>query len=95
MCIRDSRNDVLNSNLWQNNFEDAAKAKLRWNEFGGTLGGPIKRDKLFFFVDYQGQRFDTPTSFSATSVLTAAERGGNFSEMLQGTTCLLYTSRCV
>ncbi|MGH9590412.1 MAG: carboxypeptidase-like regulatory domain-containing protein, partial [Terracidiphilus sp.] len=50
------RNDVLNSNLWQNNFEGASKAKLRWNEFGATLGGPIKRDKLFFFVDYQGQR---------------------------------------
>jgi len=34
------RNDVLNSALWQNNFEDAAKAKLRWNEFGGTLAVP-------------------------------------------------------
>ena len=32
------RNDVLNSNSWQNNFDDAGKAKLRWNEFGGTLG---------------------------------------------------------
>ena len=49
---------------------------MRWNEFGGTLGGPIKKDKLFFFVDYQGQRFDTPTSIGATSVLTAAERMG-------------------
>jgi hypothetical protein len=78
------RNDVLNSNSWQNNFEDAGKAKLRWNEFGGTLGGPIKHDKLFFFVDYQGQRFDTPTSLGTFSVLTAAERGGDFSALLQG-----------
>jgi hypothetical protein len=76
------RNNALNSNLWENNFEGAAKAKLRWNEFGGTLGGPIKKDKLFFFVDYQGQRFDTPTSIGATSVLTAAERGGDFSALL-------------
>ena len=38
---------------------------MRWNEFGATLGGPIKKDKLFFFVDYQGQRFDTPTSIGA------------------------------
>ena len=78
------RNDVLNANSWGNNFTDASRAKLRWNEFGGTLGGPIKRDKLFFFVDYQGQRFDTPTSIGAISVLTPAERGGNFSAMLHG-----------
>ncbi len=78
------RNDVLNANTWSNNFEGASKAKLRWNEFGGTFGGPIKKDKLFFFVDYQGQRFDTPTSIGATSVLTAAERSGNFSALLPG-----------
>jgi Carboxypeptidase regulatory-like domain/TonB dependent receptor len=78
------RNNVLNSNTWQNNFNNAPKAKLRWNEFGATLGGPIKRDKLFFFVDYQGQRFDTPTSIGATSLLTPAERTGNFSALLQG-----------
>jgi hypothetical protein len=80
------RNNVLNSNLWQKNFTGASRPALRWNEFGATLGGPIKRDKLFFFVDYQGQRFDTPTSIGATSVLTTAERGGDFSAMLQGAT---------
>jgi hypothetical protein len=78
------RNDVLNANSWDNNFNGAPKKKLRWNEFGGVLGGPIIRDKLFFFVDYQGQRFDTPTSTSATSVFTAAERRGDFSQLLQG-----------
>jgi hypothetical protein len=76
------RNDALNANSWGDNFTDVPKGKLRWNEFGGTLGGPIKRDKLFFFVDYQGQRFDTPTSVGATSVLTAAERSGDFSALL-------------
>ena len=78
------RNDVLDANVWQNNFNDAPRGKLRWNEFGATLGGPIKKDKLFFFVDYQGQRFDTPTSIGATSLLTAQERAGNFSQLLQG-----------
>ena len=77
------RNDVLNANSWSNNFTDAPRATLRWNEFGGTLGGPIKKDKLFFFVDYQGQRFDTPTSIGATSLMTAAERAGNFSALLR------------
>jgi Carboxypeptidase regulatory-like domain/TonB dependent receptor len=78
------RNDVLNANSWSNNFTNAPKQKMRWNQFGGVLGGPIVRDKLFFFVDYQGQRFDFPTSTSATSVFTAAERSGDFSELLQG-----------
>lgn len=78
------RNDKLNANSWANNFTGGDRAKLRWNEFGGTFGGPIKRDKLFFFVDYQGQRFDTPTSIGATSVLTAAERSGDFSQLLSG-----------
>ena len=54
------RNNVLNANSWENNWNDIPKAPLRWNQFGGIFGGPIKKDKLFFFVDYQGQRFDTP-----------------------------------
>ncbi|MBV9268094.1 MAG: TonB-dependent receptor, partial [Acidobacteriaceae bacterium] len=76
------RNDVLNANDWANNFNGASRAALRYNEFGATLGGPVIRDKLFFFVDYQGERYDTPTSVSATSVFTAKERTGDFSELL-------------
>ena len=76
------RNDKLNANEWANNFKAAKKSAIRYNSFGGTFGGPIKKDKLFFFVDYQGQRLDTPTSLSSTSLLTAQERGGNFSQLL-------------
>lgn len=79
------RNDVLNANSWSNNFHTSngawaplPKAKLRWNMFGATLGGPIIKNKLFFFADYQGQRFDVPGSASAISVYTTAERGGDF-----------------
>ena len=72
------RNDVLNANSWSNNYNKLPKDKLRWNMFGGTLGGPILKNKLFFFVDYQGQRFDTPTSTTNATVLTADERNGNF-----------------
>ncbi|MGA2427119.1 MAG: TonB-dependent receptor [Candidatus Acidiferrum sp.] len=75
------RNDVLNANSWSNNFNDLPKAKLRWNMFGGTLGGPILKNKLFFFVDYQGQRFDTPTSSTPETVFTSAERTGDFSAL--------------
>jgi len=76
------RNDKLNAAEWYQNYTGAPRTALRWNNFGGTLGGPIKKDKLFFFVDYQGQRFDNPTTVQPTSLLTAQERAGNFSQLL-------------
>src|SRR5437763_9899919 len=51
------RNDKLNANSWENNFSGREKPPLRWNMFGGTVGGPVIKNKLFFFFDYQGQRF--------------------------------------
>lgn len=76
------RNDKLNANNWANNFNGLERPLLRWNEFGGSLGGRIIRDKLFFFADYQGSRFDQPATSSGFSVLTAAERNGDFSQLL-------------
>jgi len=78
------RNDVLNANQWENKLNPTSVLKrptVRWNMFGGTLGGPVLRDKLFFFVDYQGQRFDHPASSSFITVFTNAERGGDFSQI--------------
>jgi len=83
------RNDVLNANQWENKFlgpgNELPRATLRWNMYGGTLGGPILKDKLFFFVDYQGQRFDHPATSNFITVFTNAERGGDFSALLPGT----------
>ena len=56
------RNDKLNANSWSNNLTGLPKQKLRWNMFGGTVGGPILKNKLFFFADFQDQRFDIPSS---------------------------------
>jgi len=75
------RNDKLNSNSWENGFEGNPKPKLRWNMFGGTVGGPIIKNKLFFFFDYQAQRFDHPSSTLPLSVFTTAERAGNFADI--------------
>jgi len=76
------RNDVLNANNWAYNFQGFRKPALRWNMFGGTFGGPVVKNKLFVFVDYQGQRFDHPSSSSPITLFTAAERQGDFSQLL-------------
>jgi carboxypeptidase family protein len=76
------RNDVLNANTWENNWSGSPRAKVRWNMFGGSAGGPIIKDKLFFFGDYQGERFNNPATTNPISVFTAAERQGDFSQLL-------------
>jgi hypothetical protein len=58
--------------------QDSEKAPLQYQQFGGTLGGPIKKDKTFFFIDYQGTR-RTSAGTAIFSVPTAAQRAGDFS----------------
>ena len=54
-------------------------SKFHQNQFGGTLGGPIFKDKLFFFTSYQGVRSTTPQSVAVNTVYSAAQRTGDFS----------------
>jgi hypothetical protein len=54
------RNDVLDANDWFANKKGLKKAELRQNDFGGVLGGPIKKDRLFFFASYEGLRVRQP-----------------------------------
>jgi hypothetical protein len=77
------RNDVLNANSWSNKLVTPVlpTAALRWNMFGGTVGGPIIKNRLFFFADFQDQQFDTPSSQSHNAVFTAAERGGDYGDI--------------
>ena len=54
------RNDKLDANDWFANANGLARPELRQNDFGGVLGGPIKKDKLFFFGSYEGLRVRQP-----------------------------------
>src|SRR5260370_41923332 len=53
---------------------------VHWNQFGASLGGPIRKDKMFGFFDYQGSRQHNPGSASIR-VPTMAERGGYLSDL--------------
>ena len=56
------RNDAADANDFFLNQVGAARPPLHWNQYGGTLGGPIVKDKLFFFVAYQGSHFVTSSA---------------------------------
>jgi hypothetical protein len=79
------RNDKLNANAWSRNWSGVNRTPIRWNQFGSTLGGRIVRDKLFFFVDYQGLRQAVPTSVVTATVFNVAWRNGDFSNLLTPT----------
>src|SRR5215469_16632774 len=77
------RNDFMNSNSKSSSWATGAvqpKPTLRYNMFGATAGGPIKKDKLFFFGDYQGMRIPTSGPENA-QLLTQSERGGDFGQV--------------
>ncbi len=73
------RNDVLSANDFFSNRSGKARPMLRYNQFGGTIGGPIIKNKTFFFFSYEGLREEVPTVVT-TSVPTALQRMGDFSQ---------------
>jgi Carboxypeptidase regulatory-like domain/TonB dependent receptor len=72
------RNDALDAR----GFFPATTPTLKQNEFGGTIGGPIKQDKTFFFGWYQGFRLRRAAANRTDTVPTPAMRGGDFSSIL-------------
>jgi outer membrane receptor protein involved in Fe transport len=73
------RNDTLDAR----SFFGLTKNKLRRNQFGGAFGGPIVRNRAFFFGSYEGVRERTGAARSGLVVPTAAERTGDFSASAQ------------
>jgi hypothetical protein len=78
------------------NFFTTDRTVEHQNEFGGSLSGPILRNKLFFFANYDGYRFSATTLPTQQNVPTVKERTGDFSEFPQAiydpTTCLATNS---
>ncbi len=86
---------LRNTDLDAKNFFDATRGAYRQNQFGGTIGGPIKKDKIFFFVDYQGTRTLEGITSAETTVPSVQDRSGNLSDMagsLTGTVSGSYTA---
>jgi hypothetical protein len=77
-AFEDFRNAALNANSWSNDNLGQRKAKLILNDFGGTVGGPIFRDKLFFFGSYSQQVQPGASPNFSNTVPTAAAQLGNY-----------------
>lgn len=63
------------------NYFASSPDPLKQNQFGGTIGGPILKGRLFFFGSYQGTRQNTAINGQIAQVPTAAERSGDFSDL--------------
>lgn len=71
---------LRNTDLDARYFFSPDRSSYRQNQFGGTVGGPIKKDKIFYFADYQGTRTTEGISTPVISVPSLTERSGNFSD---------------
>ena len=82
------QNKDLDANVWQNNLAGKPRGTFNQNQYGGTLGGPIIKNKLFIFGDYQGTNIASSSSLAGLGVSglltipTPAEAAGNFSGIL-------------
>src|ERR1700722_12165550 len=78
------RNRDFDANDFFNKQQDLSRLDLKRNQFGATLGGPIRKDKVFFFVAYQGQRQIQATPLIDSPFYTPQELQGDFSAAANG-----------
>lgn len=72
---------LRNTDLDARSFFSSERAMFNRHQFGGTVGGPIKKDKAFFFVDYQGTRMTQGVDTGLISVPSELDRTGNLSDL--------------
>jgi Carboxypeptidase regulatory-like domain/TonB dependent receptor len=72
---------LRNTDLDARGYFDPSRAAFRQNQFGGTLGGPIKHQKIYFFADYQGTRTTEGVETGLISVPSTQDRVGNLSDV--------------
>jgi hypothetical protein len=82
-----ARDDSFDANSWANNRSEAEKGNFEQQIFGGTVGGPLIKNKLFFFLNYQGTRVNRPGE-GAASVAPEEWRRGDFSSLLASGTVI-------
>jgi len=82
------RNDNLNANDFFSNAAGRARGALSWNQFGGAIGGPVRKDKIFFFANYEASIERRSNQRILTSP-TVRERGGDFSDTRTGNGVLI------
>jgi hypothetical protein len=71
---------LRNTDLDARNYFSPTRGDFRQNQFGGTIGGPVRHDKIFFFTDYQGTRQTQGIDTGTISVPSSADRSGNLSD---------------
>jgi hypothetical protein len=75
------RNDVFNANDWFSNAEGRPRSPQRLNNFGGTIGGPIRKNHTYFFFDYEAHRAVNFSGLQQFGVPDQLQRNGNFGEL--------------